>query len=106
MQTHSAVADGRQEIFAAHAALYGANRDDIQQLMECVSVDACMDLLIKMGIVSPVMKSIGQKIEEHLLKRTREVVRTEFIIFTNTYGEIIRSHKAAELLKRFEENHI
>ncbi|WP_087066071.1 cobalt-precorrin-5B (C(1))-methyltransferase CbiD [Intestinibacillus massiliensis] len=106
MQTHSSMADGRQEIFAAHAALHGASRDTVRRLMGSITVDECIGILRDAAILQPVLQSIAYKIEEHLEKRTRGALRTEFIIFTNASGELLRSEGAAELLKRFQEKGI
>ncbi len=103
MQTHSSYADGRQEIFAAHAAMHGADPALARALMNAITVDECLDLLDAAGLTSSVLASIGLKIEEHLEKRTRGALRTEFILFTNAHGELLRSAGATAALKRFEE---
>lgn len=105
MQTHSSMADGRQEVFAAHSALCGAGKETIKQLMDSITVDECVGILQQAGILEPVLRSIALKIETHLAKRTRGVLRTEFIIFTNACGELVRSKGATELLRRFKEKH-
>lgn len=104
MQTHSSYADSRQEIFAAHAAMHGADRALVRALMDSITVDECLDLLDTAQLKQPVLASIGTKIEDHLDKRTRGALRTEFILFTNAHGELLRSAGAAAALKRFEEN--
>lgn len=104
MQTHSSYADGRQEIFAAHAAMHGADRALIRALMDSITVDECLNILDAAKLMKPVLASIGTKIEDHLDKRTRGALRTEFILFTNAHGELLRSMGAADALKRFEES--
>lgn len=103
MQTHSSMADGRQEIFAAHAALSGAGQAAVRALMDSITVDECVNILREAGLADPVLHSIGLKIEEHLGKRTRGALQTEFIIFTNACGELLRSDGATALLRRFQE---
>lgn len=103
MQTHSSMADGRQEIFAAHAALQGAPLDCIQQLMQSITVDECIAILQQAGFRQAVLSSISQKITEHLQKRTHGDIQTEFIIFTNQYSELLRSAGAGQLLQYFQE---
>ena len=106
MQTHSAYADGRQEVFAAHAALQGASRETVRALLDSVTVDACLDLLDSAGLLAPTLASIGDKIEAHVGARTRGALQTELILFTNPRGEIWRSGGASALLPRFQETAI
>lgn len=55
MNTHSSVADARQEIFTAHAALCGAPRETLEGLMAAISVDACVELLDEVNLRQPVV---------------------------------------------------
>lgn len=103
MQTHSAYADGRQEIFAAHAAMLGAPQETIVRIMDCISVDACIDILEERQMTNAVMQSIGNKIAEHAALRTHDMLCTEFIVFTNTRGVLWRSAGAEALLQRIQE---
>ena len=62
MNTHSRYADARLEVFTAHAALAGADRFTLQQLMSSVTTDEAIACLDKAGIRQPVLRSILQKI--------------------------------------------
>lgn len=106
MQTHSSYADGRQEIFAAHAALAGADKETVKRLMDSVTADACLAVLRESGLLAPVLQSIADKLREHLDKRTHGALQSEFILFTNTEGELMRSAGAAKRLLYFQENDI
>ena len=108
-QTHSAYADGRQEIFAAHAALCGAEQETVRRLMEAVTVDACLDILQEAGLDKPVLASISQKIQSHLFHRTTgksgRVFQVEYVMFTNQYGVLMQTEQAADCIaaRRKEE---
>ena len=108
-QTHSAYADGRQEIFSAHAALCGADRETVRQLMQAVTVDACLDILQRAGLDKPVLASISQKIQSHLQHRTAgksgRAFEVEYVIFTNQYGVLMQTEQAADCIaaRRKEE---
>ena len=52
MNTHSRVADCRRELFCAHAALCGADRETCRALMEEVSTDGCLAVLETAGCAS------------------------------------------------------
>ena len=103
-QTHSAYADGRQEIFAAHAAMCGASRETVCALMQAVSVDACLDILVQENIEQAVLDSISQKIARHLAVRTMKKsgrdFLTEYLIFTNAHGVLMQSSGAAQQIAK------
>ena len=103
MNTHSSVADGRQEIFTAHAALCGAGRVTLKGLMDAVSVDACIDLLNKDGLRDAVLARIGAAIEKRLALRLRGKARAEFIMFTGKYGILAQSSGSRALCERLKE---
>ena len=103
MNTHSAVADARQEIFTAHAALSGAGRETLERLMQSISADACVELLDRENLRGPVMARIASEIEKRLALRLRNRVKVEFILFTAQYGILAQSPGAAALCERLRE---
>ena len=104
MNTHSSVADGRQEIFTAHAALCGAGRDTLEGLMQSISVDACIELLDREHLREPVLARIESEIEKRLALRLRGRGHVEFILFTAKYGILAQSPGAAALCERLRES--
>ena len=104
MNTHSSVADARQEIFTAHAALCGAERETLEGLMGAVSVDACIELLDREKLRRPVMERIGREMEKRIARRLKGRARAEFIMFTTKYGVLAQSAGAAALCERLREN--
>lgn len=104
MNTHSSVADGRQEIFTAHAALCGAGRDTLEGLMQSISVDACIELLDRENLREPVLARIESEIEKRLALRLRGRGHVEFILFTAKYGILAQSPGAAALCERLRES--
>ncbi|MDO4287027.1 MAG: cobalt-precorrin-5B (C(1))-methyltransferase CbiD [Eubacteriales bacterium] len=101
-QTHSAYADARQEIFAAHAALCGADTETVRALMQAVTVDACLDILRETGLDKTVLDSISKKILAHLTRRTARKSGRQFavdyVIFTNQYGVMMQTEHAADCI--------
>ena len=104
MNTHSSVADGRQEIFTAHAALCGAGQDTLAALMEAVSVDACVAALDKAGLREPVLARIGKAMEERLARRLKQRAHGAFIMFTGQYGVLAESPDARRLCGKLRED--
>jgi len=99
MNTHSTVADCRMEIIAAHSALMGANAAAIQRIMECVTTEAAINVLIQTGtdgciFNKTVWESIGHRIGFHLRERTKGRVIVEYIVFTQEHGILCQGSSA------------
>jgi len=86
MNTHSNIADCRMEIIAAHCALAGASREVIREIMDCITVDAAIEIMINNNINEQVWESIGQKMGFYLKERTKGTVSVEYIVFTQEHG--------------------
>jgi len=86
--THSSVADCRMEIIASHAALCGACLKTIQDIMKAVTVDSALDILLNESqkLYESVLKSISEKIKEHLKHRIGENVSFGYLCFTHKHG--------------------
>lgn len=101
MNTHSSVADGRQEIFTAHAALCGAPHDTLQTLMQSVTIDACLEVLDRVNLRNPVLERIGKAIDERLHYRLRGKAEIGYLMFTNQSGVLAQSKNAVKLCEEF-----
>lgn len=102
--THSSVADGRQEIFVAHAALCGAPPEILRGLMDAVTVDACITLLDQCGLRETVFQQIGAEIQARLRRRMHGKAQIEFLMFTNQNGTLAQSEDADLLCEEFRGN--
>lgn len=106
-QTHSAYADARQEIFAAHAALCGADTETVRRLMQAVTVDACLEILQQAGLDKPVLDSIADKLLSHLTRRTSgksgKPFSVDYVVFTNQYGVMMQTEQAAACIAALRE---
>ncbi len=92
MNTHSRIGDCRMEIIAANCALAGASKEIIQEIMECVTVDAAIEVMVNNNVNNPVWASISQKIRFHLRERTKALMFVKFIVFTQEHGVLIDSN--------------
>lgn len=104
MNTHSHQADGRMEIFTAHAALAGAPLNILQALMECISTDEAVRILTEAGCLERTMEGIVEKVEFHITKRCEEQVLIGAVLFSNVYGILGQTTKAEEILKILAEH--
>lgn len=103
MNTHSRQADCRMEVFAAHAALAGASRDTVRQLMECVTTAGAVDILKDSNMLEPVMQTIMDQIDVHLKQRAGKTLMTGAIVFSAEEGILGQTSRAAEILEQIRK---
>lgn len=96
--THSRQADGRGEIFCAHAALCGADRETARALMDSATADRCLEILAEKQLREPVLASLLSAIQRHLDRRAGEDLRTGAVLFSNQYGLLGMTRGAKEIL--------
>ncbi len=102
MNTHSRVADCRNEIVVAHAALQGADVVTLKRLMECVSTDACVQVLDECGLKECVISSILARMQSNLERRVGEDMRVGAVMFSNVYGTLGQTGSAREIISTLE----
>ena len=100
MNTHSRYADCRMELFAAHAALCGADGDICRRLMQCVSTDACLDILKETGLCDEVMRALLESMEKYLLRRVNGAYEVGAVTFSKVHGFLGATSHAREMLER------
>jgi cobalt-precorrin-5B (C1)-methyltransferase len=79
--THSHVADARQEIICAYAALEGAPREIVQQLYACSTTDAAAEIIDACGLTA-----IYKRIVENAARRCSEHVDGAIKVGTVMFG--------------------
>lgn len=104
MNTHSKYADGRNEVFCAHAAVNGADTETCLKLMDAATTDACIELLEEAGIREQVLNSIMHAIQEKLEHRVKGNYRIGAIMFSNVYGQLGITEEGKDILKNWEDN--
>ena len=102
MNTHSRVADGRWEIFAAHLALCGGTRAQVAAMREATTTEEMLTRLEAMGLRVPVMASIMGEIEAHMAHRIRGQMNFGVIVYSERFGRVGETAGAARLLDRFQ----
>ena len=101
MNTHSRVADGRWEIFAAHLALCGGTRAQVAAMREATTTEEMLTRLEAMGLRVPVMASIMGEIEAHMAHRIRGQMDFGVIVYSERFGRVGETAGAARLLEKF-----
>lgn len=102
MNTHSRVADGRWEIFAAHLALCGGTWAQVAAMREATTTEEMLTRLEEMGLRAPVMASIMGEIEAHMAHRIRGQMNFGVIVYSERFGRVGETTGAARLLERFQ----
>lgn len=102
MNTHSRYADGRSEVFCAHAALAGADRALCLALMDAATADACLALLDEAGLREPVLQSILTAVQRHLDQRVRGAYTAGAVVFSNGFGPLGCTDGASAILTRWQ----
>ena len=101
MNTHSKTADCRRELFCAHAALCGADRETCRALMEEVSTDGCLAVLEKANVRAPVLQGLLREIQAHLDRRAAGALRIGALLFSNESGLLGETDGAKALLEQW-----
>ena len=99
MNTHSRYADCRMELFAAHAALCGADSNICRRLMDCVSTDAGLDILKETGLCDEVMRVLLESMEKYLLRRVNGAYEVGAVTFSNVHGFLGATPGARKMLE-------
>ena len=102
MNTHSRYADCRMELFAAHAAICGARSSVCRTIMDCVTTDACLDILKAEGIQDEVMRALMASIEKYLVRRVGDAYTVGALTFSNVQGLLGLTEGAEKLLSEWQ----
>ncbi|KMZ55473.1 cobalt-precorrin-5B (C(1))-methyltransferase CbiD [Dorea sp. D27] len=103
MNTHSRQADCRMEVFAAHAALAGADRDTVQKLMECVTTAEAVDILKCGGLLGPVMQTVMDRIDYHIRQRAGKMLAVGAVVFSMEVGILGSTPSASKILDQIRK---
>lgn len=85
--THSRTADCRQEIFAAHAAICGADSDLSRELMQSAATEQCIEALSRGGLLEKVLQSLSAAVQQSLTKRAGSSLLTGAVVFFDVSNE-------------------
>ena len=106
MNTHSKMADGRCEIMAVHTVLCGGSGKMAEQIMECVTTEEILELLIKWGMKEAVMESVCRKINEHVIKRTGDKLKTGIMLFSEHHSFLGQTEGTGQVLAFYKKKEV
>ena len=100
MNTHSRQADCRMEVLAAHAAMAGADRDTVTQIMGCINTTEAIRILKERELLVPVMGTVTERIREALRRRAGENLSVGAVMFSTEDGILGKTEEADVLLEQ------
>ncbi len=100
MNTHSRQADCRMEVLAAHAAMAGADRDTVIQIMGCINTTEAIRILKERELLAPVMGTVMERIREALRRRAGENLSAGAVMFSTEDGILGKTEEADVLLEQ------
>ncbi len=103
MNTHSKIADCRNEIFAAHSALAGVCKEVIEEIMNAKTTDEIHYILTRNEVSQSVYKSILKKILFQLNYRVMDKISIEVLVFSNENGVLMQTENVVYFIDELKE---
>ena len=100
MNTHSSCADARLELLAAHGIRAGADVQTARAILDCVTTEEALSILLKAGLLEKTMQFVIDRIAYYAGKRT-DRTQIEIILFSNEQGELARTAHAMDYLEEY-----
>ncbi len=101
MNTHSRIADGRQEIFCTHASLAGADKEVIRKLLNSINTEEMLGILEEEHLREPVLQSICEKIQEHMEFRIKGQMTFGVVLFSEHYGYLGQTKDTKKIIEHY-----
>ena len=100
--THSRYADGRMEAFALCAALCGAEREVLENILGCITTDAALEILKKESIFDETIKMLEKRIDRSLKLRAKGSIEIGMITFSEEYGILCKTENADNMIEKLK----
>lgn len=95
--THSKTADARMEILSAYAALYGADRNTIEMILNSPTTGMALGIIKKAGLEA-IFPYIAARVSARCRERAAHQVNVGTILYSNQ-GELLAQDEAATKLR-------
>lgn len=103
MQTHSKYADGRREIFTAYTSLAGGSLPLLEKIMDSVSTDGCLELLIAENLHDKVLQKISDSAQKHIEQRVKGGYSIGFVMFSHKHHCVAYSEQGKKIIESWNE---
>jgi cobalt-precorrin-5B (C1)-methyltransferase len=108
--THHHVADGRQEIFAAHCAIAGLPTADVQRIFACETAEAALKYLQTLDaaaesnwvgrVYGAIAQTVDQRSAEYIRTHSDRPVRVGSVLFGRDRQIIVKSELGSAILSQ------
>ena len=99
LNTHSSNADCRMELLTAAAIRKGADIETARRLLECVTTEDAIRVLIENNLKEPVMQELMERIMDTLQRKAKDRIKVECIVYSTEFGELAKSSGASDYLR-------
>ncbi|MBP1925072.1 cobalt-precorrin-5B (C1)-methyltransferase [Sedimentibacter acidaminivorans] len=86
MNTHSHNGDFRMEVLACYAALFGADKEIVKEILSSITTEQAIEILIRENIEKEVIDKVSERAEFYINKRVDNKIKTKLIIYSNEKG--------------------
>ena len=90
------------EAFALCAALSGAEREVLENILGCITTDAALEILKKEGIFDETIKMLEKRIDRSLKLRAKGSIEIGMITFSEEYGILCKTENADNMLEKLK----
>ena len=105
MNTHSRCADSRAELLAANAIRAGISMDGAKEILDTITTDEALSVIIREDLLNPLMKELTGRILYYLNHRTYDRMLLGAVIFSNEYGYLGETENTRELIRLIKEQY-
>lgn len=88
MNTHSRNADSRAEVMAANALRAGASRKTVMEILDSITTEQSIDILIREHCLEKTMEEVLQRVDYYLSKRGGEQLEVGAVLFSSVHGKL------------------
>lgn len=106
MNTHSRQADCRMEVLASHAAMAGAGKDVVREIMNSINTDTALLILRREGLLEAVMETVMERIDRVVSLRASGQTTVGVVLFSKEDGVLGVTRQAEELRKQLRKEEL
>lgn len=106
MNTHSHHADSRAELMAAHAVRSGADLETAKLLLDTVTTEDAVNILLEHKLLEQTMKETIKRIQFYLNHNIQGAFEAGTILFSSVHGKLAQSDNVPELINKINIQNI
>lgn len=103
MNTHSHHADSRAELMASQAIRAGADLNTAKRILETVTTEDAVNILIESNLLEATMKEIINRVDFYLTHQVKGNFEVGTILFSSIHGKLGQSENVPELIYKINQ---